>query len=161
MAYVGDWNNHKDLNPHILDWRIDDRDIDKSDQVKRRLDFTGCCDVVFISDPAPELPRALHWAVWAPPLADQLCWGPGHPHPQRRGEHHFYRHGLYLSGSALFRSFRWSLSTAHVFCLRGSGVWAAGLWTYSFSMGRTPACGRWGISIFSFTWLLKRFLFSF
>ena len=35
MAYVGDWNNHKDLNPHIQEWRIEDRDIDGSDKVKR------------------------------------------------------------------------------------------------------------------------------
>ena len=34
MAYVGDWNNHKDLNSHILDWRIEDIDIDNGDQVK-------------------------------------------------------------------------------------------------------------------------------
>ena len=60
MAYVGDWNNHKTLNSHILDWRIEDIDIDNSDQVKRRLDVIGCCDVVFVSDPASKLPRVLH-----------------------------------------------------------------------------------------------------
>ena len=35
MAFVGDWNNHKALNPHIQEWKIEDGDIDdNSDQVK-------------------------------------------------------------------------------------------------------------------------------
>ena len=35
MAYVGDWNNFKDLNPHLQEWRIEDNNIDDSDKVKR------------------------------------------------------------------------------------------------------------------------------
>ena len=32
MCYVGDWNNHKKFNPHILDWSIEDIDNVSSDQ---------------------------------------------------------------------------------------------------------------------------------
>ena len=156
MAYVGDWNNHEDLNPHILDWRIEDRDIDKSDQVKWRLDFSGCCDVVFISDPAPELPRALHWAVWAPPLADQLCWGPGHPHPQGRGEHHYYRHALYLSGSAqefqMVSEHRTCLLPAELWCLSSRAV-------NTFSQHGADTSMREVMHQY-FTWLLINVSFS-
>ena len=38
MAYVGDWNNHKNLNPHILDWTIENIEIESSDQVKKTFD---------------------------------------------------------------------------------------------------------------------------
>ena len=43
MAYVGDWNNHKNLNPHILDWSIEDIENVSSDQTilrSYRLSYT-------------------------------------------------------------------------------------------------------------------------
>ena len=43
MGYVGDWNNHKNLNPHILDWSIENIDIESSDQTilrSYRLSYT-------------------------------------------------------------------------------------------------------------------------
>ena len=43
MRYVGDWNNHKNLNPHILDWSIEDIDNVSSDQTilrSYRLSYT-------------------------------------------------------------------------------------------------------------------------
>ena len=35
IDFVGDWNNHKNLNPHILAWRIEDREVDSSDKVNK------------------------------------------------------------------------------------------------------------------------------
>ena len=42
MGYVGDWNNHKNLNPLIQDWSIENIDIESSDQVKKTFDLYSC-----------------------------------------------------------------------------------------------------------------------
>ena len=55
MAYVGDWDNHKDLNPHIQEWRIEDRDIDNSDKAIKEFSPAAVLTLCFYVRPSSEV----------------------------------------------------------------------------------------------------------